>query len=96
MHGYWGWTDVHITCNRISVPLANGLIEQATPMCMRLCVDGSTRALVASQGTLSFPVMNSTVRPGIERFDGAQMVRSSVVTLAASEMILVGGTSCNL
>ena len=76
--------------------LANGLIEQATQVCVGLCVDGSTRALVVSQGTLSFPVINCTVRPGIERFDGAQMVKSSAVTLAASKMILVGGTSCSL
>ena len=63
-------------------------------MCVGLCVDGSTRTLVASQGTLSFPVINCTVRPGIERFDVSQMVKSSAVTLAASKMILVGGTCC--
>ena len=61
---------IFITCKRISLPLANGLNERATQMCVGLCVNGSTRPLVELQCALSFPMMNCTDRPGIEMFDG--------------------------
>ena len=77
-----------ITCNRMSVVLVSGLKERATQMCVGLCANGSTSALVALQGALSLPAMNCTVRPGIVMFVDAATVKSSV-------MVLVDGISCS-
>ena len=72
----------------MSVLLVNELKEQATQMCVGLRANGSTSALVALHGALSFPAMNCTVRPGIVMFVSAETVKSSV-------MVLVDGTCCN-
>ena len=77
-----------ITCNRMSVVLVSELKEQATQMCVGLHANGSTSAMVALQGALSFPAMNCTVRLGIVRFVGAAIGKSSA-------MALVDGTGCS-
>ena len=77
-----------ITCNKISLPLTNGLNDRATRMCVGLRVNGSTSPVVALQGVSSFPVMNCIDLPCIQMFDGAQIVKSSGSTLDASEIEL--------
>ena len=85
-----------ITCNRISLPLANELNKRATRMCIGLLVNGSTNPLVGLQGALSFPVMNCTDLPGIKMFDGAQIVKFSVTVLAVSLIGLADETCCRM
>jgi len=83
-----------ITCNRISLPLTNGLHDQATQMHVGLHVNGSTSPLVALQGVISFPVTNCTDLPGTEMFDCAQIVKSSVSLLEALVIGLTNGACC--